>query len=141
MYDDDIILVTKRYCEQKLLDAFPTMQITFEAEDAEESPNEMYMYAQLRIDKPDDRVLGTDYYREQMQFQVFISAPSGEGTQDVLLQASEIRKLFYKRMSAKIGRFYIHVLETPKIAGGGSIANGRTVSVVTINLVVESLTQ
>ena len=139
-YEDDIVLVTKRFCEQRLLDASVGIATYFEAEDANDSPDDLYQYAQLRIDAPDDRVLGTNYYREQFQFQVFISAPSGDGTQNVLLRASEIRKLFYKTLSQKIGDSYIHVLTTPRIAGGGAIANGRTVSIVTINLVVESLT-
>ena len=98
----------------------------------------VYYRTQFRISPPDDPVLGTGYYRERIEFQVFVHAPANQGTAAAINAASEIRTIFKKGSTFTRNGFLIHVLETPHIAGTTTFGD-RTICPVMIPVVTEVL--
>ena len=80
-------------------------------------PNGLYQRVQFRVSPPDDPVIGTGYYRERVELQIFVYGESNKGTGEVLQRAELLRQHFKKSTTLVEQGLYIHVLETPQIAG------------------------
>lgn len=102
------------------------------------TPNSLYQRVQFRILKPDDPVLGTGYYRERLEMQIFVYGLSNKGTGEVLAQAELLRNHFKKSTTLVEQGIYVHILETPTISGTQVIGN-RVVCPVLIPVVAEIL--
>lgn len=102
-------------------------------------PTTIYQIVQFVIQPPDDPVLGTGYYRERLQLQVFISSPGGKGEGESLTRAELVRDKFKKGTTLSIDNILIHVLDTPQIAGN-NLVDQRILVPVLINLVAEIYT-
>ena len=69
--------------EQRLLAITPSIPTAFEGVHFE-PPAGIYQRCQFVVSPPEDPVLGLGYYRERIEFQVFISAPAGFGAGEAL---------------------------------------------------------
>jgi hypothetical protein len=129
------IVETKRACERRLQTLTPSVPTAYEGVTFT-PPNTMYQKVQFVISQPDDPVLGTGYYRERLQMQVFIVDETNKGTSGAIQRAELIRGLFPKGLTITEGAFRIYVLSTPQIAGSTQATN-RTIVPVLIDLVTE----
>lgn len=129
------IVEIKKAAEKHLLTLSPSVPTSFEGVDFE-PPSGMYQRTQFMIRSPNDPVFGTGYYRELVQFQVFVSIPDGNGTGDAFRRAELIRDLFKKGTTLTEAGIKIHVLTTPKVSTD-MIASGRVSVPVFIDLVAE----
>lgn len=102
------------------------------------TPNTLYQRLQFRINRPDDPVLGTGYYRERMEMQIFVNAPTNKGTGEALTRAELLRTHFKKGTTIAEDGVLIHILETPQIAGTIAIGD-RIVCPVLIDVTAEVL--
>lgn len=129
------VLEITQAAEQRLLEITPSIPTAFEGVHFE-PPAGMYQRCQFIISPPDDPVLGTGYYRERVEFQVFVSSPAGLGVGDALARAELIRDKFKKGTYFTSGAIKIHVLSTPQVAGTVPLGD-RVVVPVMISLVGE----
>jgi hypothetical protein len=125
----------KKAAEKHLLTLTPSIPTSFEGVSFA-PPSGMYQRAQFLIRSPDDPVLGTGYYRENISFQVFVSIPDGNGTGDAYRRADLIRNLFKKGTTLFESGISIHVLTTPKVSTDMQAA-GRIIVPVFIDLTAE----
>ena len=102
------------------------------------APATIYQRLQFRINQPDDPVLGTGYYRERIEMQIFVNAPTNKGTGEALTRAELLRTHFKKGTTISEDGILIHILETPQISG--TVAFGdRIICPVLIDVVAEVL--
>lgn len=134
----DPILDIKRFAERKIIQMVPLIPTGFEGVSFD-PPTTMYQRTQFVINPPSDPVFSTGFYRENVQFQVFVNAPLDQGTADVIAQATKIRNTFFKGLTFIEGDTHIHVLRTPQIAGT-MIVNDRIICPVIIPLTGEVYT-
>ena len=127
------ILNTKRAAERKLL----TLGFPVAFENVEFTPNTgVYLKSQFQVQNPDDPVIGDKYYRERINFQVFVTDDLGQGTANALTVAEAVRALFTKGSFMDEAGTHIYVLDTPRISGS-SVTKERLVVPVMISLVAE----
>lgn len=101
-------------------------------------PSTIYQRLQFRVNQPDDPVLGTGYYRERMELQIFVNAPANKGTGEALTRAELLRTHFKKGTTIAEDSILIHILETPQISG--TVAFGdRIICPVLIDVTAEVL--
>ena len=127
----------KKAAEVHLASLLPTLPTSYEGKNFT-APTGMYQICQFAIQPPEDPVYGKGYYRERVQFQVFISAPNGAGTGDAIDRAELVRQHFRKGLSLFEGTTVVHVLTTPTV-GSASTINNRILIPVLINLTGEVL--
>ena len=101
-------------------------------------PTTIYQRVQFRVNQPDDPVLGTGYYRERIEMQIFVNAPTNKGTGEALTRAELLRTHFKKGTTIAEDGVLIHILETPQIAGTMAIGD-RIVCPVLIDVTAEVL--
>jgi hypothetical protein len=127
------ILNTKRAAERKLL----TLGFPVAFENVDFTPNTgVYLKTQFQIQSPDDPVIGDTYYRERINFQVFVTDDLGKGTANALTVAEAVRNLFEKSSFMDESGTHIYVLSTPRISGS-AVTKDRLVVPVIIDLVAE----
>jgi hypothetical protein len=133
------VLETKKCLERHLMALTPALPTSFEGVSFD-PPATMYQSCQLRIDSPDDPTLsagvGVGFYRERIQFQVFVVDASNNGTASAIQRAELIRDWFKKGSTFQEGAFRIHILATPKVSSSAQI-NTRTVVPIMIDVVTE----
>lgn len=129
------IIQVKRAAERKLNALTPTVPTAYEGVTFN-PPTGLYQRVQFTIQRPDDPVLGTGFYRERMTMQVFIVGASNKGTAEIINRAELVRELFKKGTVFTEDNVHIHVLRTPQIAGT-TIASDRIICPVLIELVAE----
>lgn len=127
----------KKALETRLLSISPTVPTGFEGVDFN-PPKEMYQFCQVVIRPPTDPVFGKGYYRENVQFQIFVSIPQGKGTGEALSRAELIRNTFQKGTTILEGGVQISVLETPHVGSSSIIAN-RVMVPIFVNVIGEVL--
>ena len=132
---NNAILDAKVFAETKLLAVIPALPIAFEGVSFE-PPSGMYLRTQIVISPPTDPVLNTGYYRENIEFQVFVTAPLDSGTGAVITTASTIRDAFKKGTSAYQNDTHCLILSTPQI-GGVVVIGDRIICPVLIPLTAE----
>ena len=125
----------KKAAEKRLLTISPSLPTGFEGQDFD-PPATAYQRCQFMIMPPDDPVFGTGYYRERVQFQVYVSYPAGEGTGDAFRRAELVRDLFKKGTTFTESGITIYILRTPKV-GTDLVASGRVIVPVFIDLVAD----
>lgn len=101
-------------------------------------PPTIYQRVQFRVNQPDDPVLGTGYYRERIEMQIFVNAPSNKGTGEVLTRAEVLRQHFKKSTTLTEEGMLIHVLDTPHVSGT-IVVGDRVICPVLINVTAEVL--
>ena len=131
----DPIRLIRQALETTLANVPPTVPPAFEGVDFD-PPNGLYQRCQLIIRQPDDNVFGTAYYRENVDLQVFVVIPSGNGLGDALEHAERLRTTFFKGWYMQQGEVSLSVLRTPQI-GSTMPADGKVVIPVTIRLTCE----
>jgi Bacteriophage related domain of unknown function len=131
------LVETKRALERRLMALSPAIPTAFEGVSFD-PPTSMYQTVQTSINSPDDPVLGTGYYRERCQFQVFIIDAPNNGTATALARAELTREQFKKGTVLFEGSFRIHILTTPHVGSTAQIGT-RTIVPVLIDVVTEVL--
>lgn len=99
-------------------------------------PDGNYIATQFRIDEPSDPTFGLGYHRENLQFQVFVMTPRGNGTGDATRQGELIRNRFAKGTYLNEAGVRIYVLKTPFV-GSATIVQGRVMVPVLVDLIGE----
>lgn len=133
----DPIRLIRQALETTLVNMLPSVPTAFEGVDFD-PPAGLYQRCQLLIRQPDDSVFGTAYYRENVDLQVFVVAPAGNGLGTALDQAAKLRETFLKGWVLQQGEVRLHVLRTPQL-GSTMPADGKVVIPVTIRLTCEVL--
>jgi hypothetical protein len=131
----DPIRLIRQALETTLSNMNPFIPTAFEGVNFE-PPVGMYQRCQLVIRQPEDNVFGTAYYRENVDLQVFIVTPSGNGLGEALDQAARLRITFPKGWYMQQGEVSLRGLKTPQI-GSTMPADGKVVIPVTIRLTCE----
>lgn len=128
------IVSTKKAVELRLA----TLGIPTAYENVEFNPvsNQLYLIAQFDIKPVTNPVVGDTYYREQIQFQVFVCDALNKGTASAFNTAEQIRILFSKGTFITQDGYRIGVLETPEIKGSAKTSD-RLVVPVLIDLSVD----
>lgn len=130
------IIQIKRAAERHLATLTPTVATGYEGVTFEPPATAMYQRVQFIIQRPQDPVLGTGFYREIVSMQVFIAGLMNKGTADVISRAELIRNHFKKGTVFTENGVHIHVLRTPQVTGT-TIASDRIICPVLIELVAE----
>lgn len=130
-----VILDVRQACEKRLTALSPSV-LTFYEGTSGETEDVLYQRCQFNILPPDDPVVGTGYYRERIEFQVFVISAYSEGAGAAYERAELIRSSFYKSLTLTENTTKIHVLRTASI---GSIipTTERLVVPVIIGLLAE----
>ena len=102
-------------------------------------PTSMYQRVQFRLLKPDDPTFGKGYYRERLELQIFVYGETNKGTGEVLDRAELLRTHFTKGTTIVESGLYLHILETPTIAGTTAIGD-RIICPVLIPVITEVIT-
>jgi hypothetical protein len=90
------------------------------------------------IKDPTDPVLGTGYYRENLELQIFVNSPNNKGVGEALSRAELLRTHFKKGLTIQKDTLIIHILETPRISGSAVIGD-RLIVPILIPIVSEVL--
>lgn len=133
------ILSTKKALERRLASLLPLVPIAYEGVKFIPSDTEMYLRTQFQYQAPDDPVIGSNYYRERLAFQVFVVDVLGKGTATAISKAESIKALFTKGSTFQENGYNIYILKTPQIAGA-AIASNRLIVPVLITVVTEVYT-
>lgn len=130
------ILNTKIAVEDRLKLQFPSTKIAWEGVSFKPPANQMYLHTQLVILTPDEPTIGDRYYRERIQFQVFVCDVLNKGTANALTVAEQIRALFDKGTTLVQNTSTIHIVSTPRI-DSPTVTEDRLVVPVIIELWTE----
>jgi hypothetical protein len=131
----DAVISIKRAAEKHLMEITPAVSTAFEGAYFE-PPNGLYQRCQHVVKNPDDPVWASGYYRERVQFQVFVVGQLGNGTIEILTQAGKVREKFKKGTYLNEDGIGIFILTTPQI-GGTSVVGDNIVVPVLIDLIGE----
>jgi hypothetical protein len=101
-------------------------------------PTGTYQRVQFLIQDPTDPVLGTGYYRENLELQIFVNSPNNKGVGEALSRAELLRVHFKKGLTIQKDTLRIHILETPRISGSAVIGD-RLIVPILIPVVSEVL--
>lgn len=130
------ILTAKIELEKRLKNQFPSTPIAFEAVSFTPPSDQLYLAVQMKIDRPDDPVLGSRYRRENLSFQVFVCGLTNVGMQETLTFARNISELYKRGTTIVSSNYRIQVFNTPQIAGS-VVADNRVIVPVLIPVTVE----
>ncbi len=122
--------------ERHLAALTPSVPIAYEGVSFTPPQNQMYLHTQFVISQPDDPTIGDTYYRERMNFQVFVCDVLNKGTSTAIAKAEAIRSHFSKGSTFSESGTTIHILTTPRIANA-EITEDRLVVPVLIEVVGE----
>lgn len=129
------IKIIRQTLETTIFNMVPSVPTAFEGVDFD-PPESLYQRVQLVPRRPDNTVMGDDYYREVLDLQVFISAPKGQGLGDALDQAERLRDTFPRGWHRQEQNVRLNVLRTPQI-GSAMTLDARIVVPVYIDFVCE----
>lgn len=133
----DIVLIKKAF--EKHLDLItPKISTAYEGVSFTPVVGQPHQRVQLVPQRPDNRTLGDDYYRDQGQFQVFLSYPNGKGTAEILTRAQLIKNHFKRGTTLTEGNQVINIMLTPQISGISPIGD-RLILPVLISYSVEAV--
>jgi hypothetical protein len=130
------IINVKRGCEKRISSVETVLPIAYEGINFIPPTSGMYLKTQFVSLGAEDPVIGKGYYREHIQFQVFITDNSGKGTTQALIKAGQIRDSFSKGTTIVEGGMSMHILTTPQIAGT-IIIDGKVIIPVLIDITAE----
>lgn len=114
----------------------PQLPTAYEGFPFEVPSSGLYQRTQFVVQPPDDPVIGDKYYRERLEFQIFVVGPAGVGTTEVDTRAELLRTHFYKGFTMVVDNMRIYVLRTPQISGT-SVVQDKVIIPVLIDLVGE----
>ena len=130
------LLDAKKALEKRLAAAFPTTKIAWEGVSFKAPSNELYLACQMVVGTPDEPTIGDLYYREVVNFQVFVMDVNNKGTANALQVAQQVRDLYAKGTSLVEGTTNLHITRVPMIPGADSV-DGRIIVPVLIDVWVE----
>lgn len=134
-----ILKTTKKLVENRLKTLSPLPSIAWENLNFTSPSNgDLYLRCSLQIGRPDDTCIGGNYYRENGTFNIFVMDKLNIGAGNALGKAEDIRDLFKKGTVLEEGTARVHILNTPRIAGGVPTSD-RYVVPITVQLLVENL--
>ena len=136
-----VLKTTKKLIEKNLKLLTPILPIAWENQSfTPPADGSTYLRCNLQIGKPDDRIFGGGYYRENATFNVYVMDRLNIGTGNALDIAENIRTLFKKTSTFEEGSTRVQILLTPRIAGS-IVTNNRLVVPISIELVIENLVE
>ena len=130
------ILNVKRACERALKALLPTTPIAFENVSFNAPTDKLYIRTQFAVRNLDDPVMSSKYYRERINFQVFIVGLPNVGTAAAISVAEQIRNRFDKGTYFNEAGMRLMVLSTPQVLSS-TIVENRLVIPVMIDVVAE----
>lgn len=133
------LIQVKRACERLLKNSFPALKIAYEGASFNPPANELYLRTNFNIARPDDIVLGANYYRENIIFGIFVVDTANKGTANALTKAEEIRDVFHKGLTLVEDSIRMHIFTTPQIAGASATSDKVIIPIrISITAEVES---
>ena len=129
------IIKAEKAVRRHLLTLSPQLPTAYEAIPFT-APTGMYQRLQFVISRPTDPVLGTGYYRENIEVQIFVVDKLDVGTTNAETRAELIRDWFHKGLTLTEGTFRMHVLKTPHVSSA-AVAADKIIVPVLIPLTVE----
>lgn len=134
-----ILKTAKKLVENKLKTITPLLPIAWESVSfSPPADGSKYLRCSFIVRQPDDTCIGSDYYRENAVFNVYVMDKLNIGTGGALDTAETIRSLFQKKTTMQEGNVRIHILKTPHIAGT-VVTTDRLVVPISIQLTIENL--
>lgn len=134
-----ILTTTKKLIENRLKTLSPLPAIAWENVNfTAPSDGSLYLRCTMQVRNPDDTCIGSEYYRENIVFNVYVLDKLNIGTGNALTVAENIRTLFKKKTTLEEGTTRVQVLSTPRIAGS-VVTNDRLVVPISVELTVENL--
>ena len=134
-----ILTTTKKLIENRLKTLSPLPAIAWENVNfSAPADGSLYLRCTMQVRNPDDTCIGSEYYRENIVFNVYVLDKLNIGTGNALNVAENIRTLFKKKTTLEEGTTRVQVLSTPRIAGS-VVTNDRLVIPLSIELTVENL--
>jgi len=134
-----ILTTTKKLIENRLKTLSPLPSIAWpNVSFTPPADGSLYLRCTMQIRDPDDTCIGSDYYRENVVFNVYVLDKLNIGSSNALNVAENIRTLFKKKTTLQEGTTKVQVLSTPRIAGEATTSN-RSVVPISIELTVENL--
>ena len=134
-----VLKTAKKLVENKLKTITPSITIAWEnVTYTPPADGSKYLRCSFIVRQPDDTCIGSDYYRENAVFNIYVMDKLGIGTGGALDTAEAIRSLFSKKTTMQEGNVRIHILKTPHIAGT-VVTTDRLVCPISIQLTIESL--
>lgn len=134
-----ILTTTKKLIENRLKTLSPLPAIAWEnVSFTAPADGSLYLRCTMQVRNPDDTCIGSEYYRENIIFNVYVLDKLNIGTGNALTVAENIRTLFKKKTTLEEGTTRVQVLSTPRIAGS-VVTNDRLVIPLNIELTVENL--
>lgn len=134
-----ILKTAKKLVENKLKTITPLLPIAWEnVVFTAPADGSKYLRCSFIVRQPDDICIGSDYYRENCVFNIYVMDKLNIGTGAALDTAEAIRSLFQKKTTLQEGNVRIHILKTPHIAGT-VVTTDRLVVPVSVQLTIESL--
>lgn len=133
------LVQVKKACERLLKNSFPTLKIAYEGVSFTPPNNELYLRVTFNIARPDDVVLGANYYRENIVLGIFVVDTANKGTTNALTKAEEIRNVFHKGLTLVEDAIRMHIFTTPQIAGTSATSDKVVIPIrISITAEVES---
>lgn len=129
------ILKTKIALESRVIANFPSVPIA--PEGVTFFPSGQYFRVNLQVNKPTNPLLGSEYRRENMVFQVFCVAESNKGTAAVITLAEQVQEVFKRGTFLAVDNLRIHVFSTPHLGSIAPPIDGRIMLPVRIPITVE----
>lgn len=125
------LIDAKQALETRLAAAFPTVKIAYEGASFKPPAKELYLACQMAIGTPDEPTIGDLYYREVINWQVFVVDVNNRGTTNALQVAQQVRDLFDKGLTLTQGTTNLHITKVPQIAGADAVNDRIIVPVLT----------
>jgi len=94
-------------------------------------PGVPYQDVQIVPREPDNQTLGDGFYRDTGELQVFLSYPSGTGSQQAMNRAILTRDWFKRGTTLTQGGIEVIIMKTPTVTSG-NIFNDRYIIAVFI---------
>jgi len=110
----------------------PSFSTAYENVEFTPQANTPYQDIQIVPRAPDNQTVGSSYYREVGELQVFLNYPSNTGTSACMLKAVQLRDYFKRGNTYSNAGIDVNIMKTPSISSG-SVIGDRYVVVVVIN--------
>ena len=130
------IVEAKKAIRRHLSTLVPSLPTALEGISFVPPASGLYQRLQFLVKTPTDPTLGTHYYRENVEVQIFVVDKLDKGTTAAETRAETLRDHFRKGITLTEGSFRMHVLRTPHVSSA-AVSADRIIVPVLIPVTVE----
>lgn len=125
-----ILSKIKRALERRLSTLTPAIPTAYGNAVYKPVANQPYQRVVFVPRNPNNSTLGSDFYLEQGEFQIFLAYPKNAGEADALDRADAIRSLFKRGTFMLEGDVRVHILGTPSVRGSAVIEDRLVIPII-----------